>query len=303
MAVKIHLQRLLLIIRKIQSHKYITFEKLTKELEHEMSIRGYEPNCSRNTLQRDIKEIREEFFIEIKYNRQDKGYYIDKQDITDPNIEQFIESFELLNSLNADKGIPDFVLPEKHQSKGTEHLFTLIDAIKRSLYIEFTYKKYTGEPDTNRILQPYVIKEFHERWYVIGRENSGIIKTFGLDRIKNLIVTPRKFQRDQSFNIVEKFQYSYGIYSSNEYPIEDIILAFDAEDGNYLKSAPLHSSQKIIKETHEELIIKLSVRLTPDFLMEIISRSWSLRIISPEYLRSKICSIYKKALERNNINE
>lgn len=303
MGVKIHLQRLLLIIRKIQSHKYITFENLTKELENDMYFRGYEPSCSRNTLQRDIKEIREDLLIEIKYSRQENGYYIDEQDIIEPNIERFLESFELLNSLNADRGIPDFVLPEKHQSRGTENLFTLIDAIKRSLYIEFAYKKYTGEADTNRILQPYVIKEFHERWYVIGRENNGIIKTFALDRIENLIVTQRKYERDQSFNIIEKFQYSYGIYSSNEYPIEDITLAFDAEDGNYLKSAPLHSSQNIIKDTPEEFIIKLSIRLTPDFLMEIISRSWSLRIISPDYLRSKICSIYKKALERNNINE
>ena len=299
MAVGTNILRLILIIRKIKSNPYITFDNLRTNLERDLIGRGFESNCSRNTIQRDIKNIREILGIDIRYNHLYKGYQIDESEYFGNEIESILEPFELLNALNIDGGVPDFVFPEKYRPKGLKHLFTLMDAVKRSFRIEFTYSKFSDGSESNRILEPYAIKEYRGRWYIVGRGLDGLIKTFGLDRIENLNVTSSKFKRDPNFDMVEKFHYSFGIYSSEEYPVEDIILSFDAEDGGYLKSVPLHTSQEIIKDTPEEFIIKLRLRVTADFIMEILSRSWSLRVISPDSLKLHVRSILEKAIENN----
>lgn len=294
------LLRWMLIIRKIQNHPYISFEELMREVEHDLAFHGYETSCSAATLKRDLYELREEFGIEIVYDHRNKGYKLQtmKKDWLD--IDSIIEPFELLTSLGTESGVPSFIIPEKYQAKGMQHLSYIIHAIRHSLKITFLYYKYSDKTSSERLLSPYALKEWRGRWYVIGKDKDEIVKTFGLDRMDRLIITT-EYQRDNSsFDIANKFHDSFGIYASEEYPIEEIILAFAPEDGSYLKSRPLHPSQEIIEENDTEIIIRLHLRSTPDFLMEIISRSWSLRIIQPASLRQKVCKIYEDALKRNS---
>ena len=131
-------------------------------------------------------------------------------------------------------------------------------------------------------------------------EENGSMKTFGMDRMKDLTISHENFIKDESFDIEDKFKYSYGIYSSDEYPLEDILISCSKEDANYLESRPIHCSQKIISDDGNNVTISFRLRITPDFIMEIVSRSWSVKIIKPEYLRKQICNIYRDALARNN---
>lgn len=134
---------------------------------------------------------------------------------------------------------------------------------------------------------------------MLGAEESGKIKTFGLDRIEQLTLLPETFSKNEAFDPVQKFKDSFGIYSSEEYPIEEVVFDCDMEDGNYLKSRPLHPSQQLLKEENGRMVFSLQVRITPDFLMEIMSRSWSLHIVQPASLRQRLCDIYREALQRN----
>ncbi|MDR1980079.1 MAG: WYL domain-containing protein [Tannerellaceae bacterium] len=198
--------------------------------------------------------------------------------------------------------IPDFVFAEKHRPRGTHYLFLLIYAIKKSLRIRFSYSKFQGNDLSERYVEPYALKEVRGRWYAVGRSvGQRDMKSYGLDRIINLEITDNKFTKDASVNLPEKFRDSFGIYSSDEYPVEDVILSFDAEDGHYLKSLPLHSSQEIIKDTDDEFIVRLHLKITHDFVMEILSRSWSLKVIQPASLRQRIYEIYRSALKRNDV--
>jgi hypothetical protein len=108
-----------------------------------------------------------------------------------------------------------------------------------------------------------------------------------------------EFIPDKSIDIKAKFQHSFGIYSDESYPIENIILSFDKADGNYLKTVPIHQSQEIIEETENNITLKLTLRITEDFVMALLSRSWSLKVIEPVSLKNRIRDIYKDALERN----
>ena len=39
----------------------------------------------------------------------------------------------------------------------------------------------------------------------------------------------------------------------------------------YLKAMPLHSSQEVMSETDDEIVLKLHLKITPDFVKEIQS--------------------------------
>lgn len=297
-----HLQRNLLIIQKIRTTPYVNFAELTSYLERELSFRGiHDTGLSRRTIQRDIQNIRTDFSIGIEYCRRNQGYYIADDDIRS-DIDRFLDSFDILSSLHSETGIPDFVLAEKHRPMGTQHLYPLIHAIKSSLRISFSYLKFGSDKPSFRKLEPYAAKECRGRWYLIGRtKGQNDLKTYGLDRINDLIILDETFPKDNTIDVSEKFKYSYGIYSSYEYPIEDVILSFDARDGSYLKSLPLHHSQEIVTDNKDEFIIRLRLKITLDFIMELMSRSWSLKVIEPLSLREEIQSICKSALERNSL--
>lgn len=295
-----HLQRNLLIISKIKSSPYISFQDLTAYLEREFAFRGiFDTGLSRRTIQRDIRNIRTEFSIDIEYSRQNGGYYIPESEYHS-DMERFLDSFDILSLFNDSAGIPEFVFTEKHRPMGTQHLHLLIYAIKNSLKVEFTYLKFQNDDSSVRLIEPYAIKEYAGRWYLIGR-TSGLddLKTYGLDRIHNLTITDHPFISDETVNINEKFKYSFGIYSSDEYPVEDVVLSFAPEDGRYLKSLPLHRTQEILSDTDTEFTISLRLKITEDFVMEIISRSWSIKVLKPQSLKERLNKIWCSALQRN----
>jgi predicted DNA-binding transcriptional regulator YafY len=295
-----HLLRNILIVNKIKNDSGIGLSELTGYIQDAMTLRGiYDVGISRRTILRDIQNIRTDLGIDILYSRQRKGYSID-DDRLSPDVDQFLDSFDVFTALNMDESVPDFVFAEKHRPRGTQHLFPLIQAIRERLRIRFSYEKFQGEALSERHVEPYALKECRGRWYVLGQTTGRQdMKSYGLDRISGLALTEERFKRAASIRMAEKFRNSYGIYSSDEYPVKEVVLSFDAEDGRYLKSLPLHHSQEIIKDTAEEFVIRLHLKVTLDFVMEILSRSWSLKVIEPETLREQVCKIYREALERN----
>lgn len=298
MAVKENIMRLVRIAQKINSTPYITSDQLVKYLDED---RDYKFACSVNTIKRDIAILRDEFFIDVEYSRKHNGYYIRKDDGGVNPTFALIEQFDIISALSSAATLPKFFSLEPFKPKGAHHLTAITEAIETEQVISFDYSKYSQTNITSsRSISPYAIKQMNGRWYVIGREIDGEIRTFGLDRISNLKHCPtEEYQHTIDFSIEERFAYSYGIYSDPNYPIEDITLSFDAEDGGYIKSVPLHHTQRILKDTPEEFVVKLRLRVTFDFIMALLSRSNSLRVIAPDSLRKRILNIYTKAVERN----
>ncbi|MDR0725309.1 MAG: WYL domain-containing protein [Prevotellaceae bacterium] len=320
---KIHFfLRNILIVNKIKNVPYISLSELIDYVEAAMQLRGIDNvGISRRTILRDIQNIQTDFSIDVKYSHAQNGYFIESSDLRS-DVEQFLDSFDVYTALNMDENIPDFIFAEKHRSRGTQYLFALIRAIKNTLRIRFDYEKFQGETfierypkpqmlkeyhekmqretSPERYLEPYALKEYHGRWYLMGLSvEHQYMRSYGLDRICNLVVTDDEFKKDTSIDIPEMFQHSFGIYASDMYPVEDVILSFDAVEGHYLKSLPLHHSQEIIKDSEKEFVIKLQIKITPDFVMEIVSRSWSLKVIEPLTLREQVHKIYQNALKRN----
>jgi predicted DNA-binding transcriptional regulator YafY len=254
---------------------------------------------SKRTLQRDLKEIRDIFGITIEYSKAEKGYFLQQSESENLNFQRMLESFEIFNSLNLANDLTPFVHLEKRRPQGTENLYGVLHALKNKVKIKFSYQKFWDDKPTQRTAETYALKEFKNRWYILAKEDySTIIKTFALDRLSNLEITNEHFEFPKNFNIEETFRYCFGIIGANGEAPQDIILSFNAEQGKYIKTLPLHHTQEILKDTNEELQIKLRLCITHDLIMELLSYSDEMKVLQPKILADKIKRMHQNACKQ-----
>lgn len=275
----------------------LSFEEIETMLQLESEVTGYKLMVSQRTLQRDIQQIASLYNIEIKNDRSRNVYEI-VNDGSDAYKNRMMESFEMFNALNLSSSIEQHIIPEKRKPSGTDNLHGLLHAIKNKVEIQFTHVKYWEgfEEPTNRIVQPLAIKEARYRWYLIAKDHKdGLIKTFGLDRITNLEITRRPFTPPEGYNPEIAFQYCFGVVGDASKP-ERVVLSFTVEQGKYVESLPLHSSQKELINNEKEYRIELYVHPTYDFVMELLSLGNQVKVLEPESLRSQVVRKLEEAL-------
>ena len=233
--------------------------------------------------------------IDIQWDQKHRVYYIDNEG--DPfQKEKLFEAFDTIHLLNMSEDLSNIIHFENSKPKGTENLYLLIHAIKNKLRIQFDYEKYWDDSITKRQVEPYALKEFENRWYLLGRaENDTYIKTFALDRMSDMDVTKVKFVVLPSFNMKEIYSHCYGIITPKDQQPEDIILSFDYEQGKYIKSLPLHESQEILVDNEDQLQIRIKLNITHDLLMKILSYGDSVKVLQPLSLVEQIKITYEKA--------
>lgn len=294
--------RYILIIQKLSGkRKYIPADELISYLNLQMELRGYDVGLSIRTLQRDIKDIAEMFDVEIR-NYRGYGYYVDERsEETDIRYQELLMNFDLLTSMNQSSQSVGFILPEHHRPKGSDSIPILINAIKEQRFVEFDYILVRkGNKLISRSVKPHFLKESLGLWYLLALDEHDTLKVYGIDRMQNIKVPDKTFKRDETINPDDLFKHSYGIWDNPSMPVEDIELSYSPLDGKFIKTTPLHSSQKILADNETEFWISLQLRITNDFVMALLSRSASLTVIKPLSLRTRIREIYKEAIERNN---
>jgi len=152
---------------------------------------------------------------------------------------------------------------------------------------------------TTRTVEPYALKEFKNRWYVLANDlKDNHMKSFALDRITALEITSKPFKSPVIFNINEHYRYCFGIISPNEDKPNNIILSFEPHQGNYIKSLPLHETQVVLKDNDDELQIGLTLFITHDFIMELLSYGENVKVIKPASLIKKLKSAYQNAINQ-----
>ncbi len=264
------------------------FESLKNFIELESEIMGDYIAFSIRTFQRDITEIASLYDIEIKYNRSTKLYAIQFEGNVNHN-ERLMEAFETFTALNLSDGLSNHFIVEKRKPLGTQHLYGILHAIKNCVVINFTYEKYFDDFTTNRTVYAIAIKEARYRFYLLALDTKDSkIKAFALDRIFDLKITQQKFLPITNYNAEEAFKHSFGIISNNEEQPQKILLQFTPSEAKYIKSLPLHHSQKIMSETTENSIFELYLYPTYDFIMELLSIGEKVKVLAPESLKNEM---------------
>ncbi len=286
-----------LIIKKLRRYP-ATFKEIADCLSLESEIQSYNFNISKRTFQRDLADIRTIYNIDIQYDFSRRVYFIDF-DYQSEISERILEAFDTFNALNITDRLSNYIHFEKRKPQGTENLYGLLHAIKNKVQITFTHQKYWDDESTTRFVEPYALKEFKNCWYVLANDlKDNLIKSFALDRLNNLEITKKHFQFPKDFNVNEHYKYCFGIISPNDQEPQEVILSFNTLQGKYIKSLPLHESQEVLKDNEEELRIKLTIIITFDFVMELLSHGDRVKVIKPDCLIDKIKTTYKNALKQ-----
>lgn len=243
------------------------------------------------TFDRDKKHIEEVLGAEIRYLRGINAYIINNEEL-EQGEDNIFDNLLLIEAYRETKDKQDIMLFERRKARGLEHLNGIIHAITHRKIITFDYQKFWSDEKRERVVEPYALKEFQHRWYLLAKEHqpkdsNTIMKTFGLDRITDVDIKSKSFRREK-YNPQKAFEHSFGIISPNGAEPQNIVLAFDKEQGNYIKALPLHSSQKVVKETDEELVISLYLVPTYDFEREILSYGSRVQVLEPSALRKRM---------------
>ncbi len=294
------IQRYLLIINKLKrANGYVEKDELVGYVNKEMGLRDGRNIFSFRTLQRDFQRICELFGIEIR-SKPKLGYYISEEyGGAYGHYEEVLWDFDLLSAIDADNGLSKYILAEHHRPKASDSMPMLIHAVRKNIPVEFDYTYIRHNDVVNhKNVYPYFLKESNQRWYLLAMDNEQL-KTFGIDRISNLCLMEGKIFERRNIDVTNMFMDCYGIWDQEDIPVEDIILSYDSLDGKFIKSLPIHHSQRVLIDTDDEFRISLRLKITNDFVMELLSRSRSLTVLQPESLKLRIRGIYERALERN----
>ena len=257
------------------------------------------------TLQRDIQVIREVYNIEIKCNRSTNEYEITEDN--DLYAQNLLEAFDVFRALQNYGNLSEVIQFEKHLPAGTEYLSPLLRAIKEKRQVKLHYYKFwdRSSQTQERTIEPYLLKEAQRRWYVLAWDvEKEALRVFGLDRIKRLDDERGvKFQHPVPKGVEHYFDDSFGAWVDNKRTqAEEVVLAFRKlptdtvfipNPAKYLEAMPLHSSQEILKEEEEAIVLRLRIKITPDFIKELLSYGKQVEVLTPAHLQEKLITKQK----------
>ena len=239
---------------------------------------------ARRTFHRHRNEIADLFGIEIECYSDGSDF---RYRIADSGGNEYFRRW-LLDSIAANRIVTDsreaaqYVLVEPTDSR---MLPMLLEALKEQCTLNFSYQPYWSEsPYSYSGVQPYALKMFERRWYLIARRD-GEYRFFALDRMTKVELQDETYKRDPKFDLKKMFEGVYGIIVDDT-PIESIRLKVNAYQANYLRSLPLHSSQHELKRTEEYSVFSLRVRPTFDFKQKLLSLGSTVEVLQPESLRA-----------------
>ena len=293
----IYFKRYLFVIDRLRSRPS-SFNELQEYVMRKLENDDIDTNFeySVRTFERDKKDITTLFGIAIQYDRKDKTYFIDETEIEDQSVTRMIDAFSIHHALQEGNKFSPSVFLEKRKSLGTEHIHGIIHAIQNHFILQFTHQKHWEDFSTQREVYPIAVKESQQRWYLIALDKKDEkVKTFGLDRISKLKITDTKY-KPIAYNVEKEFRHAFGVLTNS--PVEKVVLEFSWQQGNYIKTFPLHESQQILEENEEIVVVALYIHTTNDVLMELLKYGAAVKVLEPESL---INTMKNKCLEMANL--
>jgi len=181
---------------------------------------------------------------------------------------------------------------------GQKWINTLKKSIQKEETISIDYEPF-GRATYVRTVSPYIIKEYNNRWFLIGYDHEATaISTIALDRIKDLRLSLRTLHREPTFHPDDYLKDIVGISVNQENAKCRVLFKAYGNQGHYIKTKPLHPSQSITEMSDNHAIFCIEV--IPNFELEskLLGYGEQVEVLEPEWLREKFAGRVRSMVER-----
>ena len=280
--------RYIWLLNTLLQHRRLTFEEISCRWKD--SCLGDGRPLALRTFHMHREAIAELFGVEVECDTSSYEYYISSssQLKNDKTRQWLLNSFTVSNMIEAGRNMKDRILFEEIP-EGTEYLQTVIDAMQRKKELKIDYKPFNGHQSIFH-LQPYAMKVYHQRWYVVGylKEQEGI-RNIALDRILEMELTDDSFILPNDFDAEEYYAHTVGIFVNDKLKPQKVVVRVFGVHVEYMRSLPLHFSQQEIKTEHKEYSdFEYQLCLTPELTSQLLALGEKIEAMEPIGLREEI---------------
>lgn len=285
------------LVHTIHTAGRISLKELSKKWS-ETEMGGGFP-LARTTFNRHMNAVEDIFGIYILCDRKNQfKYYIGNDHVlNDDSVQNWMLSTLMVNNTISEcQSIHDSILLENIPAEG-DNLNVIIKSLKKSCVLKITYKKYSSSQEKLYTVEPYCIKLFHRRWYLLcKKQENGEFRTLSFDRMQDIEITKETFERDSDFDAENYFNDYFGIVNGCDSAKEKVVIRAFGTERYSMRDLPIHISQKEIETTDEYSDFELHLHTTLDLAGYLVSRAHLIKVLEPASLVEKVCDLHRQAL-------
>ena len=208
-----------------------------------------------------------------------------------------LNTYGTAETLSSNLSIHDRILTENIPSS-QDHLSTVLEAMKSNNMLHITFKAFTMKEPKRFLVEPYCVKMSAQRWYMLARNTEHKnLRLYSLDRIETVEISNTRFVLPNDFNAKDYFAEFFGIVLDESVPLQTIILRADKYHQNYMRTLPLHPTQREIFACDDYADFELKLRPTYDFYMKLMSFGNMIKVLEPKNLQEEICKWLENTIE------
>ena len=283
------------IINMLRLHGKMTLSQLNRKWIDDCVADGNP--LPRSTFNRHRDTIQDLFGVVIDCEDKTYRYYIGNPSVlADDGLVPWLFSTLTVHGVLADSAaVQDRVVLEEVPA-GMEYLSVLVRAIKSNHRLLIGYQKF-GVEGYEKVVCPYALKAFHQRWYLLARTADDQMRIYALDRMTKAELTTQSFTMPKGFSPKAYFAEYFGVLTMPVPMAHVVIRAYDTTP-DYLRTLPLHHSQCEIASTAQYTDFSLDLRPTADFVGQLLSHGARIEVLEPESLRQQMKQLLTATLEK-----
>lgn len=312
-------------------NRYYSISELLEKVNEALELDGMEP-VSRRCIEKDLNTLEcapyEAVIERVWYHGKkciryaEEGFSIFTKKLTEEEenllsevlntIGQFdgLDTFEWLDSLKKRLDIKEHRRIIQFDSnpyfEGRNLIGSLFTAISNKQVLALKYHTFKDPQVKEVVVYPYLLKEYNNRWFLIVGVEDGTILNFALDRIDDFKPMPHIDYIEPDEDLESRFDDIVGVTLFKDKPTEDILLWVNEEGYQYVKTKPLHGSQRDVKGEEDKAVrerypalqggrfFRLQCILNYELEQLLMSKMNQLVVIEPTTLKDSLINRIKK---------
>lgn len=269
----------------------ITKEEIDSRWAHAAINEEHSSGFPKSTFFHMKNEIESLFHVSIECNS--KGEYMLKESFreADKFHQWLISSLAVDSTIDECNNLQGRIMYESIPG-GTQFLHPVVEAMKNGYRVIICYGSFKHAA-REFLFSPYALRVYKQRWYAIGEssDHPGETRTYAFDRFTQVSTTNTRFTVPKGFDVEKYFAHVYGMTNVSIDEVQDIVVRVAKEGVPYLRTLPLHASQKEIKTTEQYSDFQFHLAPNFEFTQEILSRGAEAEVLAPASFRDRLRSI------------